>query len=517
MLQRVGAQAQGAMDPRRNFTNFFLGSLSKSLRNSWCRLNRLFFFALLLINLLGETSQRIFAQEPSELARVGILRFINNTQSENFGWVEQSLPDAIDLSMRARFEYVRLNHEQVQKAKDSVPPTEVIEGGLHRFSQNDAARIAQLSSADILIYGDFIADEANSEIVLRSVIFNAASGRVIGRVENRTPMNTRIFRNIDQMAAEIVSEIYRYALQENQNSARAKDNLKLLVLVPSYKTAKEERQAKEELEVLKRELSARTPGRYLTIFEFFNEYRVTLQEQTASLTYAKNRQKIRLQLWLEGYGVRDAMIVLVSENKVNITAIGTKKTAQVSYAISASPEEKAKQMEEVQEKMRGKMELVKSDGISDRRLTVLVGFGASRGILTAGNHLGLFTGANVHASYKLTRFWEPFVHIEGGYGLPFENVSYAFSGSILSGLSLTTFWGRFAVSPYLGTGLYAIQIHAKAGVFNVLLSSVGGGFSLFFMVTPAWGIALDGRTQYIFDLETPALFMGGSLATVLRF
>ncbi|HRP70431.1 MAG TPA: hypothetical protein PLY93_12940, partial [Turneriella sp.] len=257
--------------------------------------------------------QAIFADaDTSNLARVGILRFINNTQSENFEWVEQSLPDAIDLSMRARFEYVRLNQDQLQIAKEQVPPTENLSGGLKRFSQTDVIKIAQLSNADILIYGDFIVDESSQEIVLRSVIFNAASKQIIGRVENRTPMNARIFKNIDQMAAEIVSEIYRYALQENQKAGRTKDNLKLLVLVPSYTTNKEETQAKEELNVLKRELAVRTPGRYLTIFEFFDEYHVTEQEQKKSLGYAKARERVRLQLWLENYGVTDAMIVLVS-------------------------------------------------------------------------------------------------------------------------------------------------------------------------------------------------------------
>lgn len=461
----------------------------------------------------------IFADAANDLARVGIVRFINNTDSDDFEWVEKSLPDAIDISMKARFEYVRLEESKVQAAAAQVTPVKIATGGDGgtRYSKDDAAKIAQLSQADILIYGNFVADRQNEELVLHAVIFNAAGNRVIGHVENRTPINAKIFKNIDQMAAEIVSEIYKFALQSSQSTATSKKNLKLLVLVPSFSNASEELQAKEELRLLKQELSVRTPGRYLTIFEFYDEYHVTPQERELSMGYAKRRERIKLQLWLENYGVTDAMIVLVTENKVNITAIGANKVAQVSYAVGASPEEKTKQLQAAEEQVRSKMELKKNDGSADARFALYWGAAVSKGLLTSGDRLGVMTGLNVHASYRLWRFVEPHVQLEGYYGFPKDNVSRMLGGSALAGLGHTLTKGKFSFSSYLAGGVFMAEIKAAAGTFSVLLPSGGGGFLASYLMSPRWGFALQGHGQYVFDSASPALFLGATLATVVRF
>lgn len=466
---------------------------------------------------------QLWAEAASDLARVGIVRFINNTNSDDFEWVEKSLPDAIDLSMKARFEYVRLEEGKVQAAAAQIIPGKVATGGDGgtRYSKEDAATIARLSQADILIYGNFVADQASQELVLHAVIFNAAGNRVIGHVENRTPINAKIFKNIDQMAAEIVSEIYRFALQSSQNQSqspgKAKKNLKLLVLVPSYTNATEEAQAKDELRLLKQELALRTPGRYLTIFEFFEEYHVTPQEQEAALSYAKKRERPRLQIWLENYGVSDAMIVLVSENKVNITAIGSNKVAQVSYAVGASPEEKSKQLTAVEEQIRSKVELRKDTSSAEPRVSLYWGAAVSKGLLTSGDRLGVMTGMSIHISARLWRWFEPHVQIEGYYGFPKDNVSRMLGGSVLAGPGYTLTKNKLAFSPYVAAGIFAAEIRAVAGVFSVLLPSAGGGFLLTYLVSPYWGFALQGHGQYVFDSVSPALFLGASLATVFRF
>lgn len=462
----------------------------------------------------------IQADDANELARVGIVRFINNTNSEDFEWVEKSLPDAIDMSMKARFEYVRLDEAKVQAAAAQVTPGKPVGSGENssgaRYSKEDAAIIARTAQADILIYGNFVADQANEELVLYATIFNAASNRVIGQVENRTPLNAKIFKNIDQMASEIVSEIYRFALQANQKST-GKKNLKLLVLVPSFTSDEEKAVALQELEVMKQDLAARSPGRYLTIFEFFDAYHVTPAEQEVSLGYARKREKTRLQLWLEGYGVTDAMVVLVSENKVNITAIGASKTAQVSYAVNASPEEKSKQLKAAQEQVQSKVELKKGSDVGGEIFSLYAGPLLSKGMLTSGDKLGLIAGFNMHASLRLFRFFEPHLRLEGYYGMPKDNVTRLLGASVIAGPGYTFTKGKLGFAPYVGAGVFVAQITAAAGQFDVLLPSLGGGMIASLMVSPRWGFALNVHSQYVVDPASPAMFISATLASVVRF
>lgn len=459
------------------------------------------------------------ADEANDLARVGIVRFINNTNSNDFEWVEKSLPDAIDISMKARFEYVRLDEAKVQAAAGQVTPGKTVgtgdasAGG--RYSKEDAALIAKASQADILIYGNFVADHANEELVLYATIFNAASNRVIGQVENRTPINAKIFKNIDQMASEIVSEIYRFALQSSQT--KSQKNLKLLVLVPSFESADEKAVAMRELEHLKQELAARSPGRYLTIYEFFDAYHVPVSEQEISLSYASKRNRVKLQQWLENYGITNAMVVLVSENKVNITAIAANKTAQVSYAVNASPEEKSRQLVAAQEQVASKVELKKDSGDQLRPFFLYSGPLVTKGMLTSGDKLGLITGFTLHSSYRIFRWFEPHLRVEGYYGLPKDNVSQMLGGSVLAGPGYTFGNGRFTVSPYIGAGVFVAQITAVAGRFDVLLPSAGAGTYATYFFSQRWGIAVNVHSQYVFDQTSPALFFGATLASVYRF
>jgi hypothetical protein len=470
----------------------------------------IFFYVVLSLGSAG-----VFAAEPakpSDLARVGIVKFINNTGSSDFEWVEQSLPDAIDTSMKARFEYERLTQEKVQAAAAKVPP------GRLGYNREDAAKISTLAQADILIFGNFYPDTEAEELVLNAVIYNAAGNKLIGRVENRTPLNAKIFKNIDVMASQIVTEIYKFALQSDQDSTvAAKKKLKLLVLVPSFATSEDEEVAKAELVKLKDELSSTNPGRYLTIYEFFDEYHVVEAEQQVVLTHASQRARQPLQLWLERYGVTNAMIVLVSDNKVNITNIAAHKTAQVSYAVNASPEERARQLAAAQENVSEKLELKKDRGSSDARFALHMGPLMSKGFLSSGDRLGLLAGVNIHTSMRLWRFIEPHIQLEAYYGFQKGNVSRLVGGSALGGFGYTMGNARIAIAPYIVGGIFTAQITAAAGIFNVLLPSAGGGVLVSYYVSPHWGFTLSGHAQYVIDTTNPALFTGVTLATVVRF
>lgn len=57
------------------------------------------------------------ATKPTELARVAILEFQDNTGQKTYGWVKTSLPDAINSSMKDQFEFQRAEVAGAQKVR----------------------------------------------------------------------------------------------------------------------------------------------------------------------------------------------------------------------------------------------------------------------------------------------------------------------------------------------------------------------------------------------------------------
>lgn len=444
----------------------------------------------------------------SDLARVGIARFANADKNVNYEWVEESLPDAISTSMREKFEFIAQDSAHVNSAFQTY-----FQSG-KSFSTATAVQIAAASQSDILIIGDFSIDNEKSEIVMRASIFNATAGQFIGKVEEKSQVSNRIFTEIDKMAASIVAEIYQYALQANQNAG--KEDLKLLVLVPSFSTAEERVQAEKELVVLKTELARKTPGNYITIFEFFEKYKVAEIEQEGALKLARAKNRSKIKVWLYNYGVTDAFLVFVSNNKVNITAVSETKTAQVSYSVGATEEEKQKAIAQAQEAVQGKTALIKDDG---RHSFVLfhVGVGASKGALTAGEKFGMLLNPMVHVSFRFWKYFEPQVRFEGYYSPSSQNQPSIVGASGLAGLGYSVDIGRWNFATYAAGGIYSARVDASWGGITVLLPAASGGFFVTWFISPRFGLSLGASAQYLFDPSASGLFATATLASVVRF
>lgn len=427
----------------------------------------------LSIALLFCTGAGLHAQAESELARVGIAEFRNVDRNADYDWVEKSLPDAIDTSMKARFEFVRQDENKVNAAVSQV----MAEAQHSRI--DTAAKIAALSQSDILIFGEFTVDAANSELTLRARIYNTAGRRFIGEIEEKSEINSRIFKNIDQMAAQIVSHIYQYALQANKGSSYG--NLKLLVLVPSFGDETERTQAEAELQTMKAELARQSPGTYLTLYEFFDKYHIVGEEQRQSLALAKTRNAPRMKLWLEKFGVTDALVVFVRDNKVNITAIGTEKTAQVSYAVGAGDAEKKKALEQAQMEIGPKQALKKS-GANEERLLIHFGAITGKGTLASGDRIGVLTGISAHLSLRIWKFFQPQLRFEGYYGFKGSQATDLLGGSVLAGLGYTLGYRNLRLTPYAAGGIFAAQIKKTDDQIRVLLPSLGGGLHAAFFL-----------------------------------
>ncbi|MBL8035167.1 MAG: hypothetical protein JNJ69_15800 [Leptospiraceae bacterium] len=478
-----------------------------------------FWYFFVCVPLLSVTG--VFAAEPkkdkaAELARVAIMTFINASDSAHHEWVEKSLPDAINDSMQARFEFVRQDENKVRAVADKLKHV----GG--EYSQVDADKIAKESQSDILIYGSFKLSESKEDLLLKAVIYNAQGKRVIGVVEDTSPADAKIFKSIDRMAAGIVEKIYSFALAAEREQGKKVD-LKILVLVPTYSTADEEKKAVKELDVLKNDLADSYLGRYLTIYEFYSEYKVTKDEQAKANGFAKNRERNKIISWLEGYGVRNAFIVLVSDKKVNITPVAEGKAAtQISYAVNARPEEKKAGIAKASLEMAPKGEKVelKKNTLTSNSVTLLhIGALGGKGVLEAGNNLGVLTGLNVQFGMKIWKPWlQPQVKLEGYYVTQKEPVTYLLGGSLSGGFGYTILLGqRMALTPYVMGGAIMGVIKNTATSITFYLPSVSAGLTYTVFLGPRWGISFNPHVQYVIDKIAPGIFFTGSVSWVYRF
>ncbi|MBX3721414.1 MAG: hypothetical protein KF713_06205 [Turneriella sp.] len=452
----------------------------------------------------------------AELARVAIMTFNNASDSANHEWVEKSLPDAINDSMKARFEFVRQDENKVRAAADKYKQV----GG--EYAQADADKIARESQSDILIYGNFRLNESRDQLLLKAVIYNAQGKKIIGIVEDSSTLDAKIFKAIDRMSGDIVQKIYAFALAAEKEKGK-QNELKILVLVPTYTTVEEEKAAVKELEVLREELSTTYRGRYLTIYEFYKEYNVTKEEQEKATGYAKNRQRDKIVNWLEAYGVKNAFIVLVSDKKVNITPVAQGKAAPpVVYAVTAKPEEKRKSIAKASQDVTPKGEKVelKKDTLTSTSVTMLhIGVLGGKGVLDAGTNLGVLTGLNVQFGTKIWKPWlQPQVKLEGYYVLKKDPVNYLTGGSLSGGLGYTFFFSgsTMALTPYVMGGIIAGVIKNTATSIGFYLPSVSGGLTYALFFGPRWGISFNAHTQYVFDKTAPGLFFTGSVSWVYR-
>jgi hypothetical protein len=448
-------------------------------------------------------------KENSDLARVGIARFANVDRDPDYEWVETSLPEAISNSMHARFEFISQDENLVDQAfRKYYEQSE-------RITVPTAAKIAAASQTDILIIGKFRVERAKSEIIMQAVVYNAQGSRFIGQVEERSEVNNRIFKQIDTMAASIVSVIYQHALQANKGSSY--ENLRLLVLVPSFTTREERAQAESELLVLKGELARQTPGNYLTLFEFFQRYKVADTEQEKALQLATNRDRSRIKLWLEHYGVTDAYLVFVRDNRVNITAVSATKTAQVSYPVGATPEEKQRALQTAQREVGSRTALTKTNAPIPGILNLYIGISAAKGILESGSRIGVMAGPVVHASVKLWRYLQPQVRFEGYYAIRTGNLAGLVGASALGGLGYTVGNTRWSVTPFVAGGIFTARVKTDFDQIYVLLPSASTGILFTLKLSPAWDISWGVSSQYVHDPTAPALFFATTLASVVRF
>ncbi|RME88934.1 MAG: hypothetical protein D6767_09395, partial [Candidatus Hydrogenedentota bacterium] len=164
------------------------------------------------------------AQDESDLARVAILNFKNNTGDKNLVWITTNLPENIYESMQKRFEFIRTNPKKAQAIADKINP------GNRKFRKHEILQIAKKSKSDIVIYGDFFLNKKTNQLEFTAHVFHVEEQKDIGVAKESSPIDNTIFDKIDKISQKIIDDIYQYALrvQERETAEAKKKKVRIM-------------------------------------------------------------------------------------------------------------------------------------------------------------------------------------------------------------------------------------------------------------------------------------------------
>ncbi len=148
-----------------------------------------------------------------ELADVAILKFINNTGSPSYNWLETSLPDAINDSMKDKFEFRRTAKEWAQGISEGVLENK------NDFDIADIRFIAENTSSDIIIFGNYTFDSNKNKITIYTKIFHLSRNSITGVIALDSPVDSSLFNVVDKAAAQCIEHIEKIALEDEARRA----------------------------------------------------------------------------------------------------------------------------------------------------------------------------------------------------------------------------------------------------------------------------------------------------------
>ena len=346
-------------------------------------------------------AEAVPAPKPTELARVAILEFEDNTGQKNYGWVKTSLPDAINSSLKDQFEFQRAELAATKAGKASA-----------ELTPESVSLLAKQQGLDIVIFGGYDYDIKTKKATFTANVYHHKGQRIIGTVVEQSKLNNDVFTAIDVISKKIVEHIYRFSLDltEQQVVAKTEQSVRLLVLVPTWTNEAQKKAAVNELEVQKKELRKKYPAEFLTIFEFFKVKKTPAADQQQVEGFAKSRNDGAISDWLKAQKVTNAMIVFVSDNRVSLKPVveGSSKPP-VTYAVSASAAEKAGTIDAaVTASGMGvnlqKTVLKKDPGIRDR-FSLAGGMFLLAPIGTGSDRMSAAPGVEVQALFRAVNLW----------------------------------------------------------------------------------------------------------------
>jgi len=179
-------------------------------------LTRVTGFLLCPLVVLLLNSPVIAAPAEKNLAKVAILTYEDETSTKNFGYMPNSLTEAIDKSLQKKFEYEREDPKKSEAARKLIKPKGA-------FTAKEAAAYCTKNDVQILVFGKFTYDAANRQIVVETVISLGSEEKFRKLKERTNPTDATIFALADKVADDIVAEMTAIAKEQQEKEGKAKE------------------------------------------------------------------------------------------------------------------------------------------------------------------------------------------------------------------------------------------------------------------------------------------------------
>jgi len=199
-----------------------------TVKNSFAQSKQIFFLyniiklTFLYLCLFISTTE-ISAQESnnqSNLARIAIISFADQTNSPNYAYLSESIVDAIDSSMKSKFVYERIAPEKI---KNYITSKKII----NITDKNEVYQVAKNFDADIALYGTYSLNEETNEIIISIYIYFLSIEDHTTLKPVRSKVDSSLFQATDIVAQNIVDEINhvveKYQNENKNNSIATED------------------------------------------------------------------------------------------------------------------------------------------------------------------------------------------------------------------------------------------------------------------------------------------------------
>jgi len=142
----------------------------------------------------------------SSLVRVAIVKLVNASGKPMYDYLSESLTDATASSMDKKFVYSRVPSEQTSRTLEDL--TEA--GGIVEASRMRSQALEM--DADLVICGNFrtTPGKRGDTAEIAVTVFRADTAVVVAQISRSAIISGEMFKEIDAIAAEIVSQMVEY-------------------------------------------------------------------------------------------------------------------------------------------------------------------------------------------------------------------------------------------------------------------------------------------------------------------
>lgn len=147
------------------------------------------------------------AGQSGGLASVAIIDFYDRTNSKLFGYLSNSLSQAVDGSMERIFEFQRSD-----AAKNNAAGATYLKGAA-QADKTALKGFQQQTGADYVIYGEYVYNKKTKKVTIHAQAYDLVRLVAVSNQSLESPVDATLFTAVDQIAERIVQDILQLAQQ----------------------------------------------------------------------------------------------------------------------------------------------------------------------------------------------------------------------------------------------------------------------------------------------------------------